>query len=492
MVHFERATPHFIEKVQDIIELLKPKLHTVSDGDRKINGFEVDSRKIKPGQVFIAVPGARVDGHSFVVRALEKGASACLISRKINGDIPPGCIWVQDTVIALDYLAAAHRRSLNVKLIAITGSVGKTTTKELLYNLLAPHFYTKKSEGNFNSTIGLPMQILRLERSDEVMIAEMGMSYPGEIRTLMRIASPDIALWTSVKRAHLANFDSIEDIARAKAEMVEELGQDKTLIYNADDPLVTKHAMTFGGRKVSYGFMSPVADVCGQISAFADWEGTNFKVDYSDGQEGNYFLSAPGKYNIHNALACCSVAWLLSLKQMDFSASFKRGVSIAGRSQLQIYDGDVFLVDDSYNASPFALAQVIRCFCGLSEKNYRWIVVGDMLEQGRHEVGIHRVLGHELASADFDRVTFVGDLVRHSYDTFRQFSDGNAQVEHFGDVQAARQITDAPIPEHSRIWIKGSRAIGLEHIAQAFTARLENRDESVDTSPFSLHGGTDS
>ena len=473
MAHFERAKPHFIAQIKDVLSLLNPKNHTILGEDLNITGFEVDSRKLKPGQVFVAVDGANVDGHDYVLQALEKGASACLISRRINDVIPPNCIMVKDTLAALGYLAAAHRRSLNVKVIAITGSVGKTTTKELLFNLLAPHFYTKKSEGNFNSTIGLPIQILRLEKSDEVMIAEMGMSTHGEIRTLMRIAVPDIALWTSVKKAHLANFESIEDIALAKAEMVEELGADKTLIYNADDQLVTKHALKFPGKKISYGFMSPLADVCGQIAAFADWEGTDFVVEYSDGQSGRYHLPAPGKYNIHNAVACCAVAWYLDLKHLDYSASFRRGLMIGGRSQLQIFDRDVFLVDDSYNASPYALAQVIRGFCGLAESTYRWIVVGDMLEQGRHEVGIHRVLGHELAHASFDRVTFVGDLVKHSFDTFKQFSDGSAQVEHFGNSETAQQVVNSPIPEHSRIWIKGSRAIGLEKVADAFSKHLD-------------------
>jgi len=479
MAHFERAKPQFIEQLKDLVGLLDPKKHSIQDLEVKLTGFEVDSRKVKPGQVFVALMGAQVDGHDFVHHALEKGASACLISRAIDHELPPNCIFVQDTLAALGYLAASHRRSLNVKVIAITGSVGKTTTKELLFNLLAPHFYTKKSEGNFNSTIGLPMQILRMERSDEVMIAEMGMSTPGEIRTLMRIAAPDIALWTSVKKAHLVNFGSIEDIARAKAEMVDELGVDKTLIYNADDKLVTKYASKFAGKKISYGFMSPVVDVCGQISAFADWEGTDFQVEYGDGQVGKYHLPSPGKFNVHNAVACCAVAWFLELKHMDYSASFRRGLTIGGRSQLETFSRNVFLVDDSYNASPYALAQVIRSFCALSEKTYRWIVVGDMLEQGRHEVGIHRVLGHELAHASFDRVTFVGDLVQHSFETFKQFSDGRAHVEHFGNSETAKQVVDSPIPEHSRIWVKGSRGIGLEKVAAAFSKHLDALENDV-------------
>lgn len=473
MVHFERAKPHFISQLQDILDLLTPQHHSIQDPSALITGFEVDSRKVKPGHVFIALKGARVDGHDYVIRALEHGAIACIVSRPPSDPLPPNCLMVKDTLVALGYLAAAHRQSLNIKMIAITGSVGKTTTKEMLYNLLAPHFYVRKSEGNFNSTIGLPIQLLKLKKSDQVMIAEMGMSFAGEIRTLMRIALPDIGVWTSVKNAHLANFDSIEDIARAKAEMVEELGNDKTLIYNADDPLVCKYAATFPGKKVSYGFSCPIADVTGQISAFSEWKGTDFKAFYADGTQGPGFLPIPGKFNVHNAIACCAVAWHMGLKHSDFAASFRRDLAVTGRSHLESFDENILLVDDSYNASPYALAQVIRSFCGLSESTYRWIVVGDMLEQGRHEVGIHRVLGHELATAAFDRVTFVGSLVQHSFETFIQYSNGTAQVEHFSDAEEAARIAGDLIPQNARIWVKGSRSIGLERVAKAFSERLQ-------------------
>jgi len=480
MAHFERATPRFIERLQDILDLLSPKMHSVQNPEQPITGFEVDSRKVAPGMVFVASKGQRVDGHNFVQQALEQGASACLVTRPPeDGVLLPNCIMVKDSLFALGYLAAAHRRSLDVKVIAVTGSVGKTTTKELIYNLLAPHFYAKKSVGNFNSTIGLPIQLLNMKRTDEIMVAEMGMSYPGEIRSLMRMAVPDIGVWTCVKNAHVVNFASIEDIARAKAEMVEELGPDKTLVFNADDPLVSKHAASFKGKKVSYGFVSPTADVSGQISAFSDWTGTDFRVEYSDGTHGWSHLPVPGKFNIHNALAACAVAWHLDLKHTEFSTSFRRELDMTRRSRLHVFGGNIMLVDDSYNASPYAVAQVIRSFCSLSENTYRWIILGDMLEQGRHEVGIHRVLGHELAMSAFDRVTFVGDLVRHSYETFMQYTDGSAEVEHVHSVEKALEAVDCIVPDHARIWIKGSRSIGLEKISEMLLERLEQQEKNV-------------
>ena len=480
MAHFERAKPHYVECLKDLLELLSPGAHSVEDPDQVITGFEVDSRKITPGKVFVAAPGARLDGHDFLLQAIQNGASACLISKiPQGGELPPNCILVKDALVALGYLAAAHRRSLKVKVIAITGSVGKTTTKEMLFNILAPHFYAKKSEGNFNSTIGLPIQLLRLKKTDEIMVAEMGMSFPGEIRSLMRMAMPDIGIWTTVKNAHLVNFESLEDIARAKAEMVEELGNDKTLVFNADDPLVSKYAAGFSGRKISYGFMSPVADVTGQIAAFSDWRGTDFTVDYADGTQGRSHLPIPGKFNIHNALVCCAVAWFLGLKHAEFVASFRRELSVKGRSNLQTFSEDIQLVDDCYNSSPYAMAQVIRSFSSLAESTYRWIIVGDMLEQGRNEIGIHRVLGHELAHNSFDRVTFVGDLVRHAYEIFVKYTDNRVKVEHFANADVAEHVAQSEIPSNSRIWIKGSRSIGLERVAQAFMTHLQTKENEM-------------
>lgn len=465
--------PRRISSVADVLAVLNPAQHNALAG-LPITGFAVDSRMVQPGQVFVAIPGARQDGHNFIASALQAGASACLVQRRESLEQHPHCILTGNSVEALGALAAAHVKSLPARLVAITGSVGKTTTKEILHQLIATQTNARKTLGNFNSTIGLPIQLLAMQPSDEWMICEMGMSTPGEIAKLMKITQPAIALWTSVQAVHLAHFDSIEGIAAAKAEMVEHLSPESTLVFNGDDPLVVKHAGTFAGRKIRYSFQDGKAEVCARISSPGDWRGQPFEMRF-DGQNWlRFHLPLPGRYNVHNAVAAAAVAFAMGIAPGELAQPFRRIQPEKSRSQLFQFARDILLVDDSYNANPHAFAQVLRAFAGLSENSYRWLICGDMLELGPREVFYHQELGREAASMGFDRISFVGGLSRFAYHAYLQQEEVSGSAEHFPDVSRALELLEREVPAHARIWIKASRGIHLERLAEKMIAKLDS------------------
>jgi UDP-N-acetylmuramoyl-tripeptide--D-alanyl-D-alanine ligase len=476
--------PRRIASVADLLDVLNPSQHNALAG-LPITGYAVDSRMVQPGQVFVAIPGAHQDGHNFVAAALQAGASACLVQRKESLEQHQHCILTDNSVEALAALAAAHRKSLPARLVAITGSVGKTTTKEILHQLIATQTNARKTLGNFNSTIGLPIQILAMQPSDEWMICEMGMSTPGEIAQLMKITEPAIGLWTSVQAVHLAHFDSLEGIAAAKAEMVEYLPPGSTLVFNGDDPMVVKHASNFAGRKIRYSFQDGKAEVCARISAPGDWRGQPFEMRFDNQNWLRFHLPLPGRYNVHNAVAAAATAFAMGIAPQELAQPFRRIQPEKGRSQLFQFASDILLVDDSYNANPYAFSQVLRAFAGLSETSYRWLICGDMLELGPREVFFHQELGREAASMGFDRISFVGALSRFAYHAYLQQGDargstgGSASVppsgtaEHFPDVSRALELLEREIPAHARIWIKASRGIHLERLAEKMIAKLD-------------------
>lgn len=463
-----------ISTLKDVVGVLAPSSHSVKV-DSMIGGFSVDSRTIERGDIYVAIKGARVDGHEFVQEALAKGAAACLVEHAELTSVNENCIAVSDSVSALGYLAAAHRKAMNTRMVALTGSVGKTTTKEILFQIVSSSYVARRTLGNFNSTIGMPIQLLKLRPEDEWMIAEMGMSTRGEITTLMKMARPNVGLWTSVQAVHLANFDSVDAIARAKSEMVDCLTASDTLVYNADDPLVVKHCADFGGRKVSYGVINPAADVSARIHPFSDWSHVSFTLRVG-GRSLKLHVPLVGRYNAYNALAACAAAYAAGFNVQDFSLGVRQIRPVSHRSELMVYDRDVRLVDDTYNANPHAFFQVLRSFAPLSASTYRWLICGDMLELGPKEEQMHRDLGRVMASYGFDRVTFVGPLSQFAFESFQEANKSGVKAEHYKDVHAAVAEMTIEIPAKSRIWLKASHAIHLEVLVDHLLNYLESHE----------------
>ncbi len=462
-----------IEKLTDVIRVLNPKEHFITV-DAAVGRFRVDSRAIEPGDIFLAVKGARSDGHQYVDQVLKAGAGAALVSSLELVSDRSRCILVEDTLEALRLLAASHRRSLDTKIIGLTGSVGKTTTKEILAALLSAFMPTCKSEGNYNNTIGLPMEILRLTPKHQWMVAEMGMSTPGELRLLADLVDPEIVMFMAVRAVHLANFANLEGIAAAKAELVEGMRPEATLIYNADDPLVVRHCLRHPGPKIAYGVLSPKAQVRARIEPFPDWEGTRFTLNEEGGRGHEMNLPLVGKYNVFNALAACAAALAVGIPAHELRHAMHGVTGAKGRSCLHSLEA-TRLVDDTYNANPDAVYQVIRSFAPLASGHYRWILLGDMLELGPEEAQIHAELGRDLATSGFDRITLVGPLSANGYAELERARPEGVQFEHFFTTAEAIEKIAVNIPADARIWLKASRGIGLEHLAQHLLQCLSHK-----------------
>lgn len=480
MMELHQASAHAVVTLDDVVRVLKPRAHTVREA-KAIRHFAVHSRALGPGDVYVAIKGARVDGHQFVGEALEKGAAACLVESQSCLNDHDNCILVSDSVRALGFLAACHRRALRTRILALTGSVGKTTTKDILYHLLSSTCIAARTLGNFNSTIGLPLQILRLRGQDDWMVVEMGMSTPGEIRTLMHIAKPDAGLWTSVRPVHLANFDSLEGIARAKAELVEGMGRKQTLIYNLDDPLVTKYASEFPGKKVTYSLYNPNADVQAQLEPMTGWGPVTFFLRVPGNRPLRVNLPLLGRFNVYNAVAACAAAWAIGFEPSDFLLGMRQIRPARRRAELRHFPDGTKLVDDTYNANPNAFDHVLRAFASLASNGYRWIICGDMLELGDREVTIHRQLGLRMANFGFDRATFVGPLSRHTFSAFQERMPSTCSAEYFKDTDEALEHMEVSVPAGARIWLKASRGIHLDRLADKLIGLLESSQEETDS-----------
>src|SRR6266496_3585107 len=271
-------------------------------------GYSIDSRTIRPGELFFAVKGEKMDGHDFVSQAIEKGAVAAIISREKDAQFSSALplIVVGDTLVALQTLATAVRRLWGKPLVAVTGSAGKTTTKEAIAHVLATHLRVHKSEGNFNNHFGLPLMLLKLQPEHDVAVIEMGMSHSGEITALARIAQPETAVVTNVAPVHLEFFNSIADIARAKYELVQSLPENGTAILNAEDEYVSQFGREFKGKVVKYG-IELIANVRAENVQPRGEQGSVFDV-VAGGHRERASLPLVGAHNVHNALAAVAVA----------------------------------------------------------------------------------------------------------------------------------------------------------------------------------------
>jgi UDP-N-acetylmuramoyl-tripeptide--D-alanyl-D-alanine ligase len=430
-------------------------------GAIRVSGYSIDSRTVGEGDLFFAVRGERLDGHDFIASALARGAAAAVVSRARVASLPDEVLAAplliaEDPLIALQSLAAHVRRQWGRRVVAITGSAGKTTTKEAVATALEAKFNVLKSLGNLNNGFGLPLQLLRLEPEHEIAVIEMGMNHAGEIAALCRIATPDWGVVTNVGTAHIENFaEGQAGIARAKFELVAALPASGIAFLNCIDPYVSQFGRDFPGRVVYFG-EGPCADP--QItSASEDIEGLH--VNYRAGErEGRFTLHLLGQHNATNALAGLAVALEAGVdldaavaKLESLTAGDKRGqiVEIAGAE----------ILNDSYNSNPEALRSMIRTLAARPAKGRRILVAGEMLEQGEHGAELHTACGMAAADAGLDMVVGVQGNARHI--AVAACSGGVASL-YLQDADAAGRWLAENVSPGDVVLVKGSRGVHLE------------------------------
>ena len=380
------------------------------DPAKVVNGYSIDSRTISPQDLFFAVKGERLDGHDYVEAALRAGAAAAVVRSDQLQRYPAGVplLAVHDTLIALQRLSMTVRRAWGKPLIGITGSAGKTTTKEAIAHLLATKYRVLKSVGNFNNHFGLPLMLLKLEKDHDVAVIEMGMSHLGEIQALAAIAQPETGVVTCVAPVHLEFFDSVASIAQAKYELIESLPSNGTAVLNADDEYVSQFGVRFRGKVVKFGIEAP-AEVRAENIEEHGAEGSTFEV-VVENQRQRAMLPLVGLHNIYNALAAVAVAVDRGLTPEEAA----KGLALlrpADKRGEVIQVGDTRVINDCYNSNPKALEAMVDAVAAMPAQR-RIVVAGEMLELGPAGEELHRKAGRHIAERGIDVLIGVRGLAK--------------------------------------------------------------------------------
>ena len=456
----------------------------------RLAGVSINSRTLARDELFVAIHGPRHDGHSFVLAALEAGALAGVVAAdRLSGydeQVRSKLLGVPDTLAALQGLAQAVRSRWGRRLAAVTGSAGKTTTKEILAALLAARFRVLKSEGNLNNEYGLPLQLLRLEESDEAAVTELGMSHAGELKRLAEIARPDVGVVTRVAPVHLEFFASVDEIALAKRELIEGLtGRESVAVLNLDDARVARFAQVAPGRVVTFG-MGERADFHAENIQDRGLDGTEF--DFV-GPEGRSRLSLPlaGRHNISNALAALAAASIWGVGTAEAREVFPRLEATGMRGRVLHYDAGFTVINDCYNSNPVALAAMVELLTSTPASGRHLLAAGEMLELGPTSAELHREAGRATAATgklgriigvQGDAEYFVRGAVEVGYPA--------AQAKFCASSAEAGAYLENLMERGDVLLVKGSRGVKMERIVEALDSRFARGQ--AETAP-SVAGG---
>ncbi len=438
-------------------------------------GYSIDSRTVAPGELFFAVRGERHDGHDFVVAAFERGAVAAVVSRARAASLPDAALAhplliAEEPLTAMQALALHVRRQWGRRVVAITGSAGKTTTKEAVAAALGAKFNVLKSKGNLNNNFGLPLQLLRLMPEHEFAVVEMGMNHSGEIAALARIAAPDWGVITNIGSAHIENFaDGQAGIARAKFELIESLPTNGIAFLNCDDAYAAQFGRDFSGRVVYFG-AGPCADP--QIlTSVEDSNGLHVRIRARE-REAGFTLQLLGAHNASNAVAGLAVALEAGV---DLDAAIAAIASLtAGDKRGQVIEiAGATILNDSYNSNPEALKSMIRTLAARPAKGRRILIAGEMLELGDHGPALHIDCGRAAAEAGLDLVVAVQGNAEH---LATAACAGGVPAVFLRDADAAGQWLVENLRPGDVVLVKGSRGVHLERAIESLIKQIENRD----------------
>jgi UDP-N-acetylmuramoyl-tripeptide--D-alanyl-D-alanine ligase len=433
--------------------------------DRAFSGISTDTRSIKADELFFALQGPNFDGHEHLAAALQGGAAGAVVSR-ISGD-SIGQIEVDNTRLALGRFGAAWRDSKAATVIGVTGSNGKTTLKEMIAACLATHAPTLATEGNLNNDIGMPLMLARIDDEHAYAVLEMGANHAGEIAYLVSLANPDVVVITNAGAAHLEGFGSIEGVAKAKGEILENELRPSVAVLNADDDYFDYWSTLVADVQVlSFGFDSGADVRATNIHAKA--QGSDFDLSIS-GVAVSVSLPLPGIHNVRNACAAAAVASALGIDASAISSALQNIAPVEGRIRpLQGINGCV-LFDDSYNANPLSVTAAAEFLASLDGES--WLVLGDMKELGEDATELHREVGASARASGIDRLFALGDLCKHSVAGFGPGAAWYSSLDDLlGDVVQAGASTN--------VLVKGSRSMHMERVVDALRSTDAVRKEA--------------
>jgi UDP-N-acetylmuramoyl-tripeptide--D-alanyl-D-alanine ligase len=444
-----------------------------------IGGISIDSRKLGAGDFFVAIRGERFDGHQFVGDVLARGASGVLLDT-LPGDVTSGrdraadapvLIRAKDTTVALQAVARQVRRLAGCRVVAITGSAGKTTTKEVTAELLSVRYRVFRNKGNLNNHIGLPLSLLELRDKPDVAVVELGMNHRGEIRTLVGIAEPDVRVWTNVGDAHIGFFESPDAIADAKGEILEYASSDTLLVANANDRRIMSRAAAFAGRVVTFGIETN-ADVEARGVEALGLEGTTAAIHTRHG-DARIHTPLLGMGNLANVLAGTAVALELGVSLSDIVDKVAALRPASHRGELLRLPGGVTIVDDSYNSSPSALMRALETIGAATGSARKAAVLGEMLELGAHAERLHAECGRAAAGAGLAwLITVGGEAARSMAAAAVAGGMPAAAVKHVGTREDAVTAVLEKVRPGDLLLVKGSRGIGTDLVVDRLKAEF--------------------
>lgn len=429
----------------------------------------IDSRTVSAGALFIAIQGDRFDGHAFVTEAIRRGAAGVMVSREV--ELPAGVsgIRVDDTLRGLQSLARGVRRRSGATVIAITGSAGKTSTKELAAELLAIRYRVFRNQGNLNNHIGLPLSLLGLAAGPEMAVVELGMNHAGEIRTLVGIAEPETRVWTNVGDAHIGHFGTREAIARAKAEVLEAATAGTRIVANADDALVMAHVEGFAGRIVTFGIEN-AATVRATDIEDRGFAGLRAIVRTPSGA-WPLGLALPGRAHLMNVLAAVAVALEYGVDVGPMAARLAAARPVPRRGEVRPLTSGARLIDDTYNASPSAVRAMLQTLAATPAEGRRIAVIGEMLELGDDARALHEACGRAAAAAGVDVLVAVGGAAADGLIDGAVAAGFPVERAHrFADAASACAPVVALVRAGDLVLVKGSHGTRTDLIADAMLA----------------------
>lgn len=430
--------------------------------NREVTGIAIDSRKVKKGGLFIPIRGERVDGHSFIPQVMKAGAFACLSEERIEEPLGP-YILVESSKTALRRIAAYYRQCLNIKVVGITGSVGKTSTKEMIASVLKEKYNVHKTAGNFNNEIGLPLTIFDIQKEHEIAVLEMGISDFGEMHRLGEIANPDICVITNIGLCHLENLGTRDGILKAKTEIFSHLHGNGTVILNADDDKLAQIHEVNGKKPVWYGKSN--GDAYATEIEPLGMEGIRMKL-HLKGESKTVTIPIAGEHNIYNALAATCVGDVCGMPFEDICRGIEHVETIGGRSNL-IQKNGITIIDDCYNANPVSMRASIDV---LSQASGRKIaVLGDMGELGKTEHTLHAEIGAYAAEKNIDYLLCVGELSKEMVQAAGAVKNSPMYTAHFDTQNDLLSYLSLLIKKGDTILVKASHFMQFTKIVEALS-----------------------
>ncbi len=430
----------------------------VMNADVRFTGCSIDSRTVQKGNLFIALRGEKFDGHNYIGAAMENGACAALVEQE-GADQTIPLLVAKDTRQTMASLAGSWRNEFDIPLLAVTGSNGKTTVKEMIRSVLGQRAQVLSTRGNLNNDIGVPLTLFGLGDEHEYAVIEMGANHAGEIAMLSRLARPDVAVITQCAPAHLEGFGSLEGVARAKAEIYSGLGPEGTAVINADDDYAGFwKEVSSQFRQISFGIANQ-ADVCASnIQLDAENGHTRFWLD-TPSSSGPVKLSLPGNHNVMNALATAACCTAVELEFDDIRLGLENMPAVQGRLQLLITAAGIRVLDDTYNANLASLKAGIHTLMACPGKH--WLVFGDMGELGDYTVDMHRQAGEAARLQGVDRLYAIGTASKYAVEMFGQ------GARHFERIEDLLEALHREIDVDVTLLVKGSRFMAMDRVVKS-------------------------